>query len=126
MDLKTGYPIKNAGIPVKRYCQTLQLKNDPELIAEYKLWHGRERRWPEIPRGIKAAGILEMEIYIHGNTLFMIVETPLDFDWDLAFGKLAKMERQQEWETFVSRFQQTDPDSSSSEKWTLMERIFNL
>ena len=34
-------------------------------------------------------GILEMEIYILGTNLFMIVETPLDFGWDfpLPYGR---------------------------------------
>src|SRR5204863_7325079 len=35
----------------RRYCLTLDLKNDPKLIAEYKRYH--ERIWPEITRSIK-------------------------------------------------------------------------
>lgn len=29
-----GYRVKEYGMPVKRYCQALDLKNNPELIAE--------------------------------------------------------------------------------------------
>lgn len=76
-------------MPVKRYCQTLDLKNNPELIAEYREIHSREKAWPEIREGIRSVGILEMEIYIIGSRLFMIVETPLDFDWDTAMKRLA-------------------------------------
>lgn len=110
----------------KRICQTLELKNDPALIEEYKYWHRPENRWPEIPAGIKAVGILDMEIYIHGNQLFMIVEVPGDFNWDEAFGRLAKLERQAEWEAFMAKFQQCDPAAGSSDKWKKMERIFKL
>lgn len=111
---------------MKRYCQTLELKDDPEGIREYVYWHSPEHIWPEIPAGIRAVGILDMEIYRLGTRLFMIVETPDDFDWETAFGQLATMDRQAEWEDFVGRFQKTVSGSSSSEKWQLMERMFKL
>ena len=124
--MKEGYKTKQLSQLVKRYCQTLELKNDPQLMEEYKFWHKKENRWPEIPAGIREVGILDMELYILGNRLFMIVETALDFDWDSAFSKLAKLNRQAEWEEFMARFQLSKPGASSSEKWTLMERIFKL
>lgn len=126
MNLKSGYSVKEYNQPVKRYCQTLELKDDAQLIEEYKHWHQKANCWPEIPKGIKEVGILEMEIYISGNRLFMIVETPLDFEWDTAFNRLAKLDRQDEWEAFMAKFQLTKPGSSSAEKWVLMERIFSL
>jgi L-rhamnose mutarotase len=125
-DKKTGYPQKNFAQPVKRYCQTLDLKDDPDLIREYVTRHSEARQWPEIREGIRAVGILEMEIYLLGTRLFMIVETPLDFNWDEAFAKLAKLPRQSEWEEYMSIFQQADPNATSSEKWKLMDRIFHL
>ena len=36
---QTGYKMKEYGIPTKRYCQTLDLKDDPELISEYRKRH---------------------------------------------------------------------------------------
>ena len=84
-----GYTVKQHAVPVKRYCQTLNLKNNPELIAEYRKIHSREEAWPEIRAGIRSVGILEMEIYILGSRLFMIIETPLDFDWETAMDKLS-------------------------------------
>ena len=67
-----------------------------------------------------------MELYILGSRLFMIVETPLDFDWDSAMQRLNTMPRQAEWEEYVSSFQKVVPGLTSSEKWRLMERIFYL
>lgn len=122
----TGYRIQEYGRPVKRYCQTLDLKNDPELIARYRQCHSSQEIWPEIIAGIRQVGILEMEIYILGTHLFMIVETPVDFDWDSAMKTLNTLPRQKEWEEFVSVFQQSEPGSSSSEKWKLMDRMFHL
>ena len=61
---KQGYRVQEYHGPVKRYCQTLQLKDDPELIAEYRRRHSEGVAWKEIRDGIREVGILEMEIYI--------------------------------------------------------------
>lgn len=123
---QTGYKTKEYGVPTKRYCQTLDLKDDPGLIAEYRKRHMENEAWPEILQGIRSVGILEMEIYILDNRLFMIVETPLDFDWDEAFARLAALPRQEEWETYMSVFQVARPGATSAEKWRMMERMFHL
>jgi len=123
---KSGYPVKVYAQPVKRYCQTLDLKEDPSLIAEYVKRHSEAEAWPEIRAGIKEVGILEMELYILGTRLFMIVETPMDFEWDSAMAKLASLPRQAEWEEYMSIFQIAKPGASSAEKWQLMDKIFNL
>ena len=102
------------------------LKDDPELIREYKKVHALGAAWPEIPKGAKEVGIIDLEIYIIGNSLFMIMDTVPDFDHNQAMLELSLKPRQQEWETFVSRFQETSPDASSKEKWQLMERIFEM
>ncbi|MDQ9824557.1 L-rhamnose mutarotase, partial [Acinetobacter sp. 163] len=72
-EIKQGYPVKRFDGATKRYCQTLDLRNDPELIATYRKLHSQEGIWPEIMEGIRKAGILEMEIYLLGTRLFMIV-----------------------------------------------------
>ena len=121
-----GYQVRQYGQPVKRYCQMLELKNEPELIARYRRAHSKEESWKEIRDGIRQVGILEMEIYIKDNRLMMIVETPLDFNWDEAMSRLASLPRQAEWEAFVAQFQQCDASATSDEKWQMMERMFYL
>lgn len=121
-----GYKTKYHGMPVKRYCQTMELKDDPGLIRRYREAHDSEHSWEEIRQGIRSVGILEMEIYILGNRLFMIVETPTDFDWDAAMARLATLPRQQEWENFVAAFQKCAEGATSNEKWQMMERMFYL
>jgi L-rhamnose mutarotase len=122
----TGYAVQSYTQPVKRYCQTLDLKEDPALIAEYIKRHSEAEAWPEIRAGIREVGILEMELYILGTRLFMIVETPLDFEWETAMKKLATLNRQAEWEDYMSIFQVAKPGASSAEKWQLMDRFFHL
>lgn len=121
-----GYRVKEYHCPVKRYCQTMSLKDNPELIEKYVRCHSESEAWPEIREGIRSVGILEMEIYILGTRLFMIVETPLDFDWQTAMEKLARLPHQEEWENYVAGFQECVPGSTSAEKWQLMERMFFL
>ena len=121
-----GYSVKQYGQEVKRYCQVLKLKDDDALIQKYRAAHSKEQFWKEIGDGIRSVGILDMQIFIQGSTLVMIVETPLSFNWDEAMSKLATLPRQQEWENYVAQFQQCDEGATSDEKWKMMERMFYL
>ncbi len=121
-----GYPVKSYREPVKRYCQILETTDNPELIRLYRECHSRGKAWKEILEGIRSVGILEMELYIHGNQVVMIVETPLDFEWEQAMAKLATLPRQAEWEAYVAQFQGCDVNATSAQKWQLMDRMFHL
>lgn len=110
----------------KRYCKTLSLKDDAKLIEDYKKVHAPGAAWLEITQGMKEVGIIDMEIYIYGSRLFMIMDTVADFDHDTAMAELATKPRQSEWEAYVSRFQQTSAEATADEKWQLMERIYKL
>lgn len=110
----------------KRYCKCLEINDDPELLAEYKKHHSMGEAWPEITDGMKQVGIIDMEIYISGTTLFMIMDTVADFDHDAAMGVLGTLPRQSEWEATMSKFQKTSADASAAEKWKLLDRIYKL
>jgi L-rhamnose mutarotase len=108
----------------KRYCKTLTLRDDPELIRQYEEVH--RKVWPEILQGMREVGILDMEIWRYGNRLFMIMDTVPGFDHDKAMAELAGKPRQKEWEAYVSKFQNTSPEATADEKWQLMERVFKM
>ena len=110
----------------KRYCKCLALEEDPALIEEYKKLHAKGGAWPEIAAGMKEVGIIDMEIYISGTTLFMIMDTKADFDHERAMAKLATLPRQAEWEALVSKYQKTSSKVSAKEKWRLLERIYKM
>jgi L-rhamnose mutarotase len=110
----------------KRYCKTLSLKDDPDLIEAYRKIHSPGETWSEITEGMKEVGILDMEIYIAGNRLFMIMDTVPEFDHAAAMLELATKPRQAEWEAFVAQFQNTSAEATADEKWQLMERIYKL
>ena len=121
-----GFIQKTYAGRTKRYVQTLDLRDDPAMIEEYRKWHSEEFHWKEIRDGIRAVGILEMEIYLLGTRLVMIVDAPEDFDWKSAMDKLATLPRQAEWEAFVAKLQGCRADARSDEKWQMMERMFYL
>ena len=122
-----GYPSKQYAQPTKRYVQILDLKNnDSEIIRKYRQVHDKEHFWREIGEGIKSVGILEMEIYIRDNHLVMIVDAPLDFDWQEAMSRLASLPRQAEWERHVAEFQGCSAEATSDEKWQMTERMFHI
>jgi L-rhamnose mutarotase len=110
----------------KRFCKTLTLEDDPRLIEDYRKVHAAGAAWPEITRGMIDVGILDMEIYLVGTRLFMIMDTVPDFDHESAMAELAARPRQAEWEAYVSRFQKSSSEASAGEKWQLVERIYKL
>lgn len=107
---------------MKRYCQTLELVDDEEMIKKYCEVH--QHVWPEVIAGQREVGIMDMQIYRKGRQLFMICDTVDDFDWERDMARLATLPRQAEWEAYVSQFQGCAPDAPSSAKWQLMEKIF--
>ena len=107
---------------MKRYCQTLTLIDDEQMIQKYVEAH--KHVWPEIIEGQRQVGILDMQIYRRGRNLFMICDTVDDFDWQRDMARLAGLPRQAEWEAYVAQFQGCAADARSDEKWQMMERIF--
>ncbi len=109
---------------IRRYCLTLDLKDDPALIAEYRKHH--EKVWPEIIKSIKDSGIEVMEIYLFGTRMFMIMEVNESFSFDAKAAADCANPKVQEWEQLMWKFQQALPQAKPGEKWIRMERIFKL
>src|SRR5260370_7167849 len=107
----------------RRYCQTLDLKDDSTLIAGYKRYH--EKIWPEITRSFKDAGILDLEIYLQGTRMFMILEV----DDSFSFAKKAQADLEnakvQDWEDRMCRFQQQFPEAPPHHTVTSHLTYFN-
>jgi len=108
----------------RRFCFTLDLQDNPDLLAEYRRYP--EKLWPEVTESIHSSGIEDMEIYLLGTRMFMV----MDVNESFSFEKKAKADQQnpkvQEWEKLMWKFQRALPEAKSSEKWLRMERIFKL
>ena len=111
---------------MKKYCLAVDLKDDPELIAEYENRHKTENAWPEIMKSITDSGINHMEIHRTGNRLFMIMETDDSFSFDRKAAMDGSNQKVQEWEQLMWKFQQPLPWAKEGEKWVLMNKIFEL
>jgi len=107
-----------------RYCFTLDLKDDPALIAEYEALH--QEVWPEIIESIRSSGIENMQIYRFSNRLFMIMEVNEEFSFEKKGAADAGNAKVQEWEELMWKYQQAIPGVKAGEKWVLMNKIFEL
>ncbi|WP_397459177.1 L-rhamnose mutarotase [Pseudomonas asplenii] len=106
-----------------KYCQVLDLKQDPALIAEYEAYHCAV--WPEVLGHLRTAGIKDMTIWRYMNRLVMLIEA----DECVSFERMAAMEQSnpkiQEWEQLMWRFQLPVPGLPEG-KWKLANEIFRL
>jgi L-rhamnose mutarotase len=107
-----------------RHCLTLDLKDDAHAIAEYKRYH--VKIWPEVRDSLFAAGITDMEIYLLGTRLFMIMDVNETFSLSAKAAADAANKKVQEWEAIMGQFQQPLPQSRPGQRWVVMERVFSL
>jgi L-rhamnose mutarotase len=107
-----------------RHCLTLDLKNDQTAISEYKRYH--VKIWPEVKQSLFDAGIVDMEIYLAGTRLFMIMDVSETFSLSAKAAADAANARVQEWEALMAQFQQELPQSRPGQKWVVMEKVFSL
>ncbi len=107
-----------------KYCLTLDLVNDPELIREYEQWHANV--WPEVISSIKAAGIDHMEIYRFQNRLMMIMQVNPEYTHERKQALDQGNAKVQEWEALMWKYQQAVPGAKPGEKWVMMDKIFEL
>jgi L-rhamnose mutarotase len=110
------------GMP--RHCLTLDLKDDATAIAEYKQYH--VKIWPEVKKSLFDAGVLEMEIYLLGTRMFMIMDVNDEFSLSAKAAADAANAKVQEWEAIMGRFQQPLPQARPGQRWMVMERVFSL
>lgn len=109
---------------MNRYCLTLDLIDDQELISEYENYH--QQIWPEIRESIVGSGIIAMQIYRFSNRLVMIMDVNDTFSFEAKSAADAVNVKVQEWETLMWKYQQAVPGAKPGEKWVLMNKIFDL
>lgn len=111
---------------MQRFCLSLDLKDDPALIAEYERWHAKGSGWAEVRANDLKAGILDLQIYRTGNRMFMILETDDEFTFEKKAALDSLSPHVQEWERLMWTFQQPLPWAKEGEKWVLMDQIFQF
>jgi len=108
-----------------RYVLTVNLKDDPEVIAAYRQHH--HRVWPEVVDSLRRAGIERMDIHLLGRQLVMVLELfdGRDLRRTLA-AHVASSPRVAEWERLMRSLQEPAPDAPPGEWWAMMEPVFRL
>ena len=104
---------------------TIELKDDPELIAQYKAYHADP--WPEPLQGLGEVGITDMKIFLLGRRMFMYMTATDEFDPARDFPRYVEQNpKAKEWDELMRTFQQQVPEAKEGEWWANMELVFDL
>ena len=109
---------------LQRHCFALDLKPDPELVAEYEAHH--RQVWPGILQSIRNAGIEHLEIYRVEYRLFMVMDVNESFSFEKKKAMDDANADVRDWEALMWKYQQALPASVKGEKWLPMKKIFEL
>ena len=110
---------------MKQYGRTLNLKNDPAIIASYLEYH--RKVWPEVEQGLRGIGIHRMLIWILGRRLFMFLETEDGFDPERDFKRYeASHPRIHEWQELMASMQEPVAEAKPGELWAEMKLAYAL
>lgn len=111
---------------LRRFCFALDLNDNPELIERYKWWH-RPGGPPEaVTRSLHAADIRELEIWLCGSRLFMLLEAGPNYDPAAKAARDAQDPDVVAWEQLMWEFQKPLPAAPPGAKWLAAERIYAL
>jgi L-rhamnose mutarotase len=109
---------------ITRSVLAVDLRDDEAAIETYRVHH--RRVWPEVLASLRRAGIRELDIYLLGRRLVMVVETEgPDFRRCFA-AHAASHPRVVEWEALMRSLQQQPPGAWPGEWWAQMEPVFSL
>jgi len=105
---------------------TLDLREDPDLIEQYRAWHRPGGPPPAIIDALLATGITEMEIFLAGNRLVMMLLASKESSFEMLASLSSSNPEVQAWETLMWKFQKALPWAEDGAKWVAMDRIFAL
>jgi L-rhamnose mutarotase len=108
---------------VMRHCLSLDLRDDPAVIAQYDRYH--EAVWPEVLAALRASGIIDMTIWRRDTRLVMLIETEPDFSFDKLVAGADVHPRVTEWNALMASFQRPLPGATSAQ-WQPMKLAFNM
>ena len=110
---------------MNRYVFTVNLKADPGIVESYTRHH--REVWPEVQASLRRAGVEEMDIYLLGRRLVMVVELRGGLDYRTAFkSHVSSSQRVAEWERLMKSLQEPPAEARAGEWWAAMEPVFHL
>jgi L-rhamnose mutarotase len=103
---------------------TVDLKDDDVAIESYKTHH--RRVWPEVLAGLRAAGIRDMDIYLLGRRLVMVVESEGPDVRRCFAAYFDSHPKVTEWETLMRSVLKPVPGAAPGDWWAPMDPVFHL
>jgi L-rhamnose mutarotase len=108
-----------------RHVFAVNLKDDPGIVETYKQHH--RDVWPEVQASLRRVGVQQMDIYLLGRRLVMVVEMRNGLDYRAAFKSHASSsERVVEWERLMKSLQEPPAEARAGEWWAFMDPVFHL
>jgi len=111
-------------VSVTRHVLTVDLRDDTNAIDAYRSHH--RSVWPEVVSSLRRAGIREMEIFLLGRRLVMVVDTGGRDVWRCFQEHAASGPRVAEWEAMMRALQEPPSGGKPGERWAAMEHVFRL
>src|SRR5262247_157632 len=99
-----------------RYVLTVNLKDDPAVIAAYR--HHHRQVWPEVLESLRNVGVERMDIHLLGRQLVMVLELSDGLDVHRALAAhVASSPRVVEWERLMKSLQEPTGNAAPGEWW---------
>jgi L-rhamnose mutarotase len=108
-----------------RRCFAVDLYDDPALSARYRAWHEAGAPPAAVTEAIRADGVGELEIWLVGDRMFMILEQGAPYDPQAKAARDATNPDVLAWDALMRTFQKSLP-FATGQTWVEMERIYAL
>lgn len=108
-----------------RRCFAVDLHDDHEQIARYRAWHQAGAPPAAVTAAIRADDVRELQIWLVGDRLFMILELGDGYDAQAKAARDAANPDIQAWDALMRTFQKPLP-FAPDRTWMEMERIYAL
>ncbi|MHB8620421.1 MAG: L-rhamnose mutarotase [Chloroflexota bacterium] len=109
---------------MKSYGLTLCLKDEPEVVSQYKAYH--QRVWPRVLARMRECGIHEMRIFLAGRRMFMYLSAEDGFDPRQDFRRINQDPDSARWNALMATLQERAPEARPEDWWLPMEQVFAL
>ncbi|HWU15887.1 MAG TPA: L-rhamnose mutarotase [Caulobacter sp.] len=108
-----------------RRCFAVDLHDDPGQIARYRAWHAVGGPPAAVTAAIRADDVHELQIWLVGDRLFMIMEQGDGYDAQAKAARDAADPDVQAWDALMRTFQKPLP-FAPDQTWAEMERVYAL
>jgi L-rhamnose mutarotase len=111
--------------PTRRRCFAVDLHDDADQIARYRAWHRAGGPPMAVTAAIRADDVRQLEIWLVGDRMFMILEQGEAYDAQAKAARDAANPDVQAWDALMRTFQKPLP-FAPDQTWVEMERIYAL